>query len=149
MGLFGKKKQQKVQVIHKGTIKAPLPAEFEFDVAGFEYYHEQMLEVLELNPNYKEPKRKDKSVFKYKYFEKPCDLIPEPKNQYDKNAILVSYDGKSLGHVPASMTSTVKMYLKKGYFPVLSIRAGHYKVYEDDEWVTYKKDPYAFVTLRQ
>lgn len=147
MGLFGKKKKPKVEVVYKGTKKAPLPPQFKFDVAGLEYYKDAMYEVLEENPNYKNPKSTSKSVFKYKYFENPCDLVPEPDNEYDKDAIAVGYCGKKLGHVPSAILVTVKMYLDEGYKPILSIRPGHYKTYEDDEWVTYKKEPYAFVTL--
>lgn len=141
MGLFGRKKKQVAQQ------QMPLPKAYVFEVAGLKYYQDRMLNVLEENPNYKNPKSTAKPVYKYRYFDKPCDLVPEPNNEYDPNAILVGYKGRKLGHVPAAETGTVRMLLANGYTPQLHIVHGHYKVYEEDEWVTYKKEPYAKVTL--
>lgn len=139
MGLFNRRK--------KAQQKPQLPALYIFEVAGFNYYRDGMFKVLTDNPDYKNPKSTAKPVYKYKYFDKVCDLIPEPDNPYDSNAILVSYKGVKLGHVPMDETDNVRVLLANGYIPKLNIVAGHRKVYEEDEWVTYKKEPYAKVTL--
>ena len=139
MGLFNRKK--------KTQPKPQLPSSYTFEVAGFNYYRDGMFEVLTENPDYKNPKSTAKPVYKYKYFDKVCDLIPEPDNPYDSNAILVSYNGVKLGHVPADETDNIRVLLANGYIPKLNIVAGHHKVYEEDEWITYKKEPYAKVRL--
>lgn len=36
------------------------------------------------------------------------DLIPEPENNYDPKAILVSYNDKKVGYVPRGMTDAVR-----------------------------------------
>lgn len=40
-----------------------------------------------------------------------ADLVPEPRNKYDKNAIKIvaCRDGHHVGYVPANLTSTIRM----------------------------------------
>lgn len=149
MGLFkrNKKKATIIPAQKPAPARPKLPSKYDFDVKSWDQLLKNMMSVLELNPNYKEPKSTEKTVYKYKYFEKECELIPEPKNKYDKDAIKVCYGGVHIGYVPAAWTDDVKKLMKAGYKATLSIRPGHYKKFEDDEWVTYKKDPYAFVVM--
>lgn len=122
---------------------------YKFDVAGFFAYQNDARGLYELNPQYKSPKDISKTYYKYKYFEKPCDLIPEPKNEFDKNAVAVYCQGLKIGYVPADMCDTVKKCIKKNYSAKVSIRPGIYREFDpdEDEFIAYKKDAYAFVEL--
>lgn len=41
-------------------------------------------------------------------YEGPCDLIPEPENQFDPNAIRIEINGELVGYVPAKMCDVVR-----------------------------------------
>lgn len=145
MGLFGKKKK-KTENIQPEPRPMELLEEYKFEVHGLSQNLDAMYEVLEKNSAYDNPKRTDKPIHRYKYFDKTCEISPDVESVL-ANSLKVCYDGKKLGYVPVSITETVKMYLDNGYSATLFISPMHYKVYEDDEWVTYKKDPYAKVRL--
>jgi hypothetical protein len=38
-------------------------------------------------------------------------LVPEPTNQYDPNAVVIEYQGFHLGYVPKKISSTIAGYL--------------------------------------
>lgn len=122
---------------------------YKFDVAGFFAFQNDARTLYELNPQYKNPKDKSKTYYKYKYFEKPCELIAEPQNPNDKNAVAVFCGGIKVGYVPAALCDTIKKCIKKNYQGTISIRAGVYREYDpdEDEFIAYKKEPYAFVEL--
>lgn len=126
-----------------------LDDKYNFEVAGFFAYQNDARPLYELNPQYKNPKDKSKKYYKYKYFERPCELIPEPQNEHDKNAVAVYCGGLKVGHVPAALCDTVKKCVKKKYQAVLTIRPGVYREYDEDEdeFIAYKKESYAFVDL--
>jgi len=126
-----------------------LDDKYNFEVAGFFAYEKDARDLYELNPQYKNPTNKDKKYYKYKYFEEPCELIPEPSNEHDKNAVAVYCKGIKVGHIPAVDCDTAKKCIKKNYQATISIRPGVYREYDPDidEFVTYKKTAYAFVDL--
>ena len=89
---------------------------FKFNVAGLSYRSDDI-------PN--------------KWFHKPdadCDglsaeLIPEPDNKHDKNAIKVIVSGIHVGYVPRNLTANVKNIMDK--FNVYEIDA--YFIRDDDD----------------
>jgi hypothetical protein len=40
-----------------------------------------------------------------------CQLVAEPTNQYDPNAVVIEYQGFHLGYVPKELSSTIAGYL--------------------------------------
>ena len=65
-----------------------------------------------------------------------CALVPEPKNEYDKNAIkVVSIDGHHLGYVPAEQTDFVRS-LTANEFPY-RCKCDVIEGYNDDDEKTY------------
>jgi hypothetical protein len=44
----------------------------------------------------------------------PLELQPEPANEFDKNAILVLFDGKDIGYVPKMFSKKISDFLKEG-----------------------------------
>lgn len=62
------------------------------------------------------------------------DLIPEPDNEYDPNAIKVVHEEFGmLGYVPADETEKVKEIIKNDYKLNWKIVGGNYKYYDDYE----------------
>lgn len=64
-----------------------------------------------------------------------CDieLIPEPDNKYDPNAIKIISDFGELGYVPADSTEKVKSIMEKKYDLNWRLVGGKYKYYDEYE----------------
>ena len=64
-----------------------------------------------------------------------CQLVPEPDNPYDKNAIRVEAEHVLIGYVPADKTAHVREILDSGKCAniSLSIYGGKYKYIPSDE----------------
>ena len=45
----------------------------------------------------------------------PVELVPEPKNKFDKNAIAVKHEEKLIGYIPEDKTYLVHPILEKEY----------------------------------
>lgn len=62
------------------------------------------------------------------------DIVPEPKNKFDANAIAVMYDNKVVGYVPKSHQKGVKKLLDQGnnfsYIQNISFRYDSARDYE-------------------
>lgn len=126
-GLFGK---------HKPSLSS-----LEFEIAGLFAYENEAKELMGKNPVLEKVKKKEGArVFVLGVFDGPCDLVPEPKNKHDKNAIMVIAGGHQLGYVPMDMQEEVKARMKAGFETSISLSGGNRRVYEDGDWVIYKGD---------
>lgn len=110
-------------------------------VRGLDHYTDNILAVARENPDYDLTKRElieecpDEKVWQY-YFIVKGDLVPEPDNPYDPNAIMVQADGLCIGHVPKGSTSHIRKLMESGRIQSmhLDIGGGKYKeVYEDED----------------
>lgn len=76
-------------------------------------------------------------IYKYEFFPVRVELIPEPDNPYDPNAIKVVIDNVQVGYIKKGSTARVKNLLKAGGKVTAEIKGGPYKVllyrYEDGE----------------
>lgn len=61
------------------------------------------------------------------------ELVPEPDNKYDPNAIKIVSEFGMLGYVPATETAKVKEILKQDYYLSWTLLGGKYKYYDYDE----------------
>lgn len=111
---------------------------FRFDVAGLFAYEENLkklqIEVKKYKLDNESLVQKGKGrTYRYKY-PTEASLVPEPTNQYDKNAIMVLIDGLQIGHVPAAYCLDVKQIIKKGKNVSVSawISGGEYKEVVND-----------------
>ena len=118
-----------------------------FDVAGTSFRTDAIKSIMEVSAKYKKPFG-ERRVYKYKFTEGPCDLVPEPKNPTDKNAIMVVCSGIHVGYVPADKAVVIKKLLKK-YDATIQIHGGRYKEFdaEDDEWIVRDGSFSAEVTM--
>jgi len=118
-------------------------------VRGLDHYTDNIKAVARENPDYDLTKRElieecpDEKVWQY-YFIVNGDLVPEPDNPYDPNAIMVQANGLCIGHVPKGSTSHIRKLMESGRIQSMSldIGGGKYKeVYEDeDEEDKYEMD---------
>lgn len=114
-----------------------------FFVAGVSFYHDDILELATENPIFDYSKRQlidegyeDERIYEYKFYPTNVELVEEPDNPHDANAIKVIIDGVHVGYIKSGSCSRVKNLLRSG--KVVSIDAdiygGKYKVlYQDDD----------------
>lgn len=119
-------------------------------VRGVDHYGKNIESVGWENPDYSLTKRELQEDFEgdrvYKYtFDVKADLVPEPDNEYDPNAIMVQANGLCIGHVPKGSTAHIRNLMESGRIKsmILNIGGGKYKeVYEvdDGEYELYNGD---------
>ena len=101
-------------------------------------YHEGSLEKFKKkNPLFKKDYPKDGSyIYKYVYKEAKPELIPEPNNPHDKNAIQVAYGGWLIGYVASEQTAEVERILDGPHKLEAKIYGGELKVWFENtqEW---------------
>ena len=117
--------------------------EYHFNVAGTSRYDKEIKGLLREDCEYRESNdslistyRHGGVIWKYLAFRSDnVQLIEEPDNPYDPDAIRVQVDGVTIGYIKPGVTSRVRNLLKTdGVKLSASISGGPYKsVFEDDE----------------
>ena len=76
--------------------------------------------------------------FKYRKADYVAQLIPEPTNTYDPNAIMVYVDGKQIGYVYMSDHEFVWPMLNAGCGVMVTVVGGPYRMVDRnrEEWVS-------------
>ena len=115
---------------------------YNFDVAGTHYRQDDIEELMDDNPEYgytkkeiKENALEDTRLYKYNIAVINADLVPEPDNPHDPNAIKVMADGVLVGYVPAAETETVRQLTSEKEIVKIqcSIYGGEYKFLSYDD----------------
>lgn len=115
---------------------------YNFDVAGTHYRQDDIEELMDDNPEYgytkkeiKENALEDTRLYKYSIAVINADLVPEPDNPHDPNAIKVMADGVLVGYVPAAETETVRQLTSEKEIVKIqcSIYGGEYKFLSYDD----------------
>lgn len=123
---------------------APAPAVKveKFNVAGLFYHMNEFMELAENNPFYSTKKAdliedflEDEYVFKYDFSPALVELIPEPDNEHDPNAVAVHADKHMIGYIKAGNCSHVKKLLAAGTIQKidLDVWGGPYVYLDTDE----------------
>lgn len=115
-----------------------------FIVAGTSFRREVIEEMGVENPAYSYSKRQlidevseGERVYEYEFFPSNVELIEEPDNPHDPNAIKVVIDGVHVGYIKSGSCSRVRNLLRSG--KAISVEAdiygGNYKLLslDDDE----------------
>lgn len=115
-----------------------------FIVAGTSFRREVIEEMGVENPAYSYSKRQlidevseGERVYEYEFFPSNVELIEEPDNPHDPNAIKVVIDGVHVGYIKSGSCSRVRNLLRSG--KAISVEAdiygGNYKLFslDDDE----------------
>lgn len=82
------------------SIKEPLP--YSIQIVGYQYYQPELKPAFEARGN----------IQNVEVFD-GVELIPEPTNQHDHNAVMIKLDGVKIGYVPADKTHEVKQMLNR------------------------------------
>lgn len=112
-------------------------------IAGFEHYMDAIMKVLAYknedfsmsNTELKESYYPGDYVYQYDGTTSRADLIPEPDNPHDANAIKIMVDGQLMGYVPQKSCSKVKKLMNNPKYQYCSVGllGGKYKhIWEDD-----------------
>lgn len=128
-----------------------------FNVAGASFRMDAITSLLEVDPKFIEKpsviaqsKYATKKIYRYKNYKSECELVPEPKNPHDKNAIAIFVKGKMIGYVPKDDNLLVKkiMALNPEYDAKVRITGGDYKIVDIDEDVEkFKRDLSVYVDI--
>lgn len=127
--------------------KAPAKPRATFErhkVAGTSYHLDAIMELAQENPDYDLTKREiiddgltDERIYQYTFADGPVELVDDPGNEYDPNAIKVLVAGQHIGYIKRGSTGRVHNLQRAGR--VLGVTAeiygGKYKVVicDDDD----------------
>lgn len=126
-----------------------------FKLAGCSHYEDNIMSLATPNPDYDLSSREIKESYnerdkipEYQFFHAKCELIPEPTNKYDPNAIKVLIDNILVGYIKAGSCSHVKKIMadSTARFYVDEMGLGDYKTIIDNSVI---KDSFSrpFVTI--
>lgn len=128
----------------------PEPVVETHHITGVTSYMENIMSMAIENEDYSKSKKclvddflTDERIFQYFWDVLKVDLIEEPDNPHDKNAIKVLIDGVHVGYIKKGSCSHIKNLMKSGNIAKISARigGGKYKyVYEDEETEKYVMD---------
>lgn len=111
-------------------------------VVGTSFYKDEIEELGDENENYTLTKKgiideglEDERIYQYDFCPVKVELVPDPENEHDKNAIKVIADGYQIGHVPADKCAYVHGLLSSGRIRKVDVEiyGGNYKYYDSDE----------------
>ena len=127
-----------------------------YKVAGVTYYIDNIMSLSSENPDYLLSKRElidrdltEERIWKYEFYPEHVELVPEPDNPEDANAIKVIVDEEHVGYIKRGSCTHVHTLLNTGNITriVCTIGGGPYKYvseeYDDDrekEVYTLEKD---------
>ena len=132
--------------------KEALSKEYSFNVAGVSYRQDAIRDLCFENEDYSISKKEliDENLIDepiYKYEESTLELIsllPDPDNEYDKNAIKVMQRDNLLGYVPKEETDAVRKIVSGPYEAAAKVYGGPYKTLlengDDDGYTIEKED---------
>ena len=137
----------KEEALRPKVVPASEIKSFTAKATGMQYYMDNIHKLATENPDYDLSKKEiiengltDEKIWKYEYYCTKAELIPDPENPYDKNAIKVVVDGLQVGHIKANSCVKILNKMKAGKIRGIDceIGGGPYKiVYEDYDDDTY------------
>ena len=141
------KKQEAEAEAKAAAAKAPAKPRATFErhkVAGTSYHLDAIMALAQENPDYDLTKREiidddlvDERIYQYTFADGPVELVDDPDNEHDPNAIKVLVAGQHIGYIKRGSTSRVHNLQRAGR--VLGVTAeiygGKYKVVicDDDD----------------
>ena len=76
-----------------------------------------------------------KDYFKLYFKCSKVQLVPDPTNAFDRNAIMVVVDGRRIGYVPKDSTAAVRQYMALPCSISVTINGGHFRTFVPNEIV--------------
>lgn len=140
-------KQADADAAKAAAAKAPAKPRAKFErhkLAGTSYHLDAIMALAQENPDYDLTKREiiddgltDERIYQYTFSDGPVELVDDPDNEYDPNAIKVLIAGQHIGYIKRGSTGRVHNLQRAGR--VLGVTAeiygGKYKVVicDDDD----------------
>lgn len=115
-----------------------------YTVVGIDYYMQNINKLRVTNTECKKPFLKPfAKTYKYTYINKPVQLIPEPRNMHDRNAIQVLISGELVGYISREDNIHVRNILRRSEIKYISsyINGGPYKTLYSNNKVINNEDP--------
>lgn len=122
-----------------------------FRIAGTSYRKKEIESLGSENPEYEYTKREleelcmeDERIYQYEFYPLDVEIVEEPDNPYDPNALKVIIDGKHVGYIKKGCCSQVKKLLRSGKITNITanIYGGKYKILYSDYDYERDKDVY-------
>ena len=113
-----------------------------FNVAGTSFHQEAIEDLGSENSLYEYTKKElidegyeDEKIYQYEFFPEKVELVEEPENPHDPNAIKVIVDGAHIGYIKAGSCAHVKKLLQSGTVSDISaeIYGGKYKILSSND----------------
>lgn len=111
-------------------------------ITGTSHYMDNILDLAIENQLYDYSKKEliedgleDERIYQYEFYPSKVELVAEPENQYDSNAIRVLIDDIHVGYVKSGSCTHVKKLLNSGRVTAIDaeIYGGTYKLLWEDE----------------
>lgn len=149
MGLFDflkkskdETKQTRVEVVTPSAEQKVVSKIEKHHVAGVASYVESIMTLAVENSDYNMKKKEiidnymdGEKVYQYLFYPGKVELVEEPTNEFDPNAIKVIIDNVHVGYIKKGSCSHIKNLLSNGNIKTLDaeIVGGKYKVYFEDD----------------
>lgn len=127
-------------------------------VRGAAYYQSAIEKNMEENPDWfkdyaalKAENKHYKIIYRYKYTQAQAQLIPEPTNPHDKNAVMVCVNGDKVGYVAAEECAHVLQLIRAGKIDraTATLKGGPAKrIFDDGQEARDTADFSVFLELR-
>lgn len=150
----------------KTPIKVLSPKDYieeHHEIAGVFYHLDDIMTLAEESTYYTTSKSiisefnlTNECLYEYDFPSKPVELVPEPDNPYDKNAIKVLLKGVCVGYIKKGSTAHIHNLLKNNRIKnmTLEIKGGRYKYWEskydymtDEETITLNKGEHDYEAI--
>ncbi len=133
------------------TPEIPTPKKTEtHKVTGMSHYMDNIMLLASENLHYQYTKRElidedivNERVYEYEFYPFKTELIPEPDNPYDPNAVKVIVDCEHVGYIKKGSCSHILKLLREDRIEKIEteIKGGQYKIVSyDDEEDTYEME---------
>ena len=153
--LFNKKEKPAGQWINGKFIPAPasapvteLSSNYGFTVAGTNYRMDNVIRLAtpmkkwDMSNEQLLAKYPGKKIYRYYFVTEPVQLVLEPTNPQDPNAIMVLINNIHVGYVPSDCCSTVSRYMSTGHISLSAkVSGGEYKIVYNDGQSAVFSDP--------
>lgn len=113
-------------------------------IAGTSFRTKEIMSLGHENPNYDLKKTElinenliDEKIYQFEFYPSKVELVEEPDNEYDKNAIKVIIDNVHVGYIKKGSCSHIKKLIREDKIKNISaeIKGGKYKIiYDDNEF---------------
>ncbi len=152
-----KAKDKSVDLIKTGTSKAighakakvsATPQNAVYPVQSWDIHRDAIKTVLQQSSAWDNAeawlKTHKRKLYKYKFLDCPAEIVKEPDNPYDKNALAVVVDGEKIGYISRDDNLNVGELLKKHVIEsiIATINGGAYKYIDDDGEVAKVNDDF-------